>query len=74
MVDILLVEDEAELAELLRVYMEKAGYTVYWAASGEEALDCLQKEPVKMLLLDITLVWMVLQCAGKCADAAVYPF
>lgn len=28
MVDILLVEDEAELAELLRVYMEKAGYTV----------------------------------------------
>lgn len=58
MVDILLVEDEAELAELLRVYMEKAGYTVYWAASGEEALDCLQKEPVKMLLLDITLPGM----------------
>ena len=28
MTDILLVEDEAELAGLLRIYMEKAGYTV----------------------------------------------
>ncbi len=39
MTDILMVEDERELAGLLRIYMEKAGYTVRWAASGEEALD-----------------------------------
>lgn len=58
MTDILLVEDEAELAGLLRIYMEKAGYTVQWAVSGEEALDFLHKDTAKMLLLDITLPGM----------------
>ncbi|MDE5698511.1 MAG: response regulator transcription factor [Lachnospiraceae bacterium] len=55
MYDILMVEDEAELAKLLKLYIEKAGYTVQWAVSGEEALGCLQKGNAKMLLLDITL-------------------
>lgn len=55
MFDILMVEDEKELAELLQIYMEKAGYTVKRASSGEEALACLEKEAAKMLLLDITL-------------------
>lgn len=34
MYDILMVEDEEELAGLLRIYMEKAGYVVAWVASG----------------------------------------
>lgn len=55
MYDILMVEDESELADLLSVYIEKAGYTVGRAVSGEEALACLKNETVKMLLLDITL-------------------
>lgn len=56
--DILMVEDEEELAKLLKLYLEKAGYTVQRAASGEEALACLRKQTVKMLLLDITLPGM----------------
>lgn len=55
MYDILMVEDEEELAGLLRIYMEKAGYAAAWVASGEEALLWLQREKVKLLLLDITL-------------------
>ena len=55
MYDILMVEDEKELAELLSIFIEKAGYTVLRAASGEEALICLGKEQAKLLLLDITL-------------------
>mgnify|MGYP002074428766 FL=1 len=58
MYDILMVEDEEELAGLLRIYMEKAGYAVAWVASGEEALLWLQREKVKLLLLDITLPGM----------------
>lgn len=58
MYDILMVEDEVELADLLSLYIEKAGYTVQRAASGEAALACLQKGAVKMLLLDITLPGM----------------
>lgn len=56
--DILMVEDEKELADLLSVYIERAGYKVWRAVSGEEALACLQKEAVKLLLLDITLPGM----------------
>lgn len=55
MYDILMVEDEEELAGILRIYMERAGYAVEWVASGEEALAWLQREKVKLLLLDITL-------------------
>lgn len=56
--DILMVEDELELANLLSIYIERAGYTVQRAASGEEALVCLRKGAVKMLLLDIALPGM----------------
>ena len=55
MYDILMVEDEKELANLLSIFIEKVGYTVLRAASGEEALACLEKEQAKLLLLDITL-------------------
>lgn len=55
MYDILLVEDEKELAELLKIYIGKAGYTIYLAASGEEALACLKTHEVRLLLLDVTL-------------------
>lgn len=55
MYDVLMVEDEEELADLLRIYIEKAGYQVERAASGEEALACLRTKSVKLLLLDITL-------------------
>ena len=47
MYDILMVEDEKELANLLSIFIEKAGYTVLRAASGEEALACLEKEQAK---------------------------
>ena len=58
MYDILMVEDEEELAELLSIYIERAGYKVQRAASGEEALARLQKETAKLILLDITLPGM----------------
>lgn len=58
MYDILMVEDEEELAELLSIYIERAGYKVQRAASGEEALTCLQKESAKLILLDVTLPGM----------------
>lgn len=55
MFDILIVEDEKELASLLKIYIERAGYTVQLVMSGEEALDFLKNSTAKMLLLDITL-------------------
>lgn len=58
MIDILLAEDNVELAELIKTFLVKAGYQVFYVTSGEEALEYLKQESVKLLLLDIMLPGM----------------
>lgn len=55
MKDILLVEDNAELAELIRTFLVKNGYSVHHAVRGEDAVRYLKKQKVRLLLLDIML-------------------
>mgnify|MGYP002509706892 CR=1 FL=1 len=55
MTDILLVEDHVELAELIAAFLKRAGYQVVKKTSGEEALDFLEKDRTKLILLDIML-------------------
>jgi len=54
---ILVVEDEAHLAEGLRFNLEQEGYSVDVAGSGEDALDRLvkRKEEFDALVLDVML-------------------
>jgi DNA-binding response OmpR family regulator len=52
---LLLVEDEPSIGSLLRTYLQRAGYSVIWVRSGEEALAELGRHPVRMVLLDIGL-------------------
>ena len=52
---ILIVEDDRNLAGLLKYNLEKAGYGCIHAASGEEALDELKRHAVSLVLLDIML-------------------
>lgn len=52
---ILIADDEDEIRDLLRLYLEKDGYTVLEAADGMEALNMLRKNPVSMVLLDIMM-------------------
>ncbi|MCI6468051.1 MAG: response regulator transcription factor [Faecalicatena sp.] len=58
MKDILLVEDNRELAELLQTFLEKDGFTVYSVPTGEEAQAYLKENSVKIMLLDIMLPGM----------------
>lgn len=55
MTDILLVEDHTELNELMRIFLEKEGYSVKGVCSGEEALEFLKTEKVKLIVLDVLL-------------------
>lgn len=55
MKDIVLVEDNEELAHLIQTFLVRDGYTVCRVSSGEEALAALCEEEVKILLLDIML-------------------
>jgi DNA-binding response OmpR family regulator len=52
---VLVVEDELSIAELVRVYLERDGYAVVWARSGEEALAEIGRHPVRLVVLDIGL-------------------
>lgn len=55
MAKLLLVEDELALAEVLKVKLEREGYTVVHAADGEDGLEKLRSEKPDIVLLDIVL-------------------
>lgn len=57
---ILIADDEAEIRDLLRLYLEKDGYEVVEAADGAQALSALQeaslqKEGIDLVILDIMM-------------------
>ncbi len=55
MVDILLVEDNNELAGLMSSFLLKEGYSVFCARSGEEAIAFTDSENARLVILDIML-------------------
>ncbi len=55
MVDLLLVEDNLELAGLICTFLKKDGFSIINVESGEKALEFLEKDVAKIVLLDIML-------------------
>lgn len=55
---VLLVEDEENIAQLIRSYLGAHGFRVVWVRSGEEALTELERHPVRVIVLDIGLPGM----------------
>jgi len=58
MKSILLVEDEENIADMLRGFFERDGFRVFHAFTGEEALERLKTRPVSAVLLDLNLPGM----------------
>ena len=52
---ILLIEDEKDIAELVRYNLVKEGYAVTHATTGEEGLRLARAEPPGLILLDLML-------------------
>jgi DNA-binding response OmpR family regulator len=52
---ILIVEDEPSIAEVVGLYLRRAGYQVQVIADGEAALTSMQRELPDLLILDIML-------------------
>lgn len=52
---ILLVDDEAQLVELVKMRLEANGYQVLTAYDGKEALDVAKKEMPDLIILDLML-------------------
>jgi len=49
---ILIVEDDAPIARLMQIHIEAAGYKARCCADGNKAIDLLQEEPWKLVVLD----------------------
>jgi two-component system, OmpR family, alkaline phosphatase synthesis response regulator PhoP len=52
---VLLVEDEENLASLVGAYLEQEGYRVIPVGTGAEALQVIDAEPVRLVVLDLNL-------------------
>src|SRR6476661_9597655 len=52
---ILVVDDERNIVDLLRLYLEKEGYGVITAADGEQALALHQRHEPDLVILDLML-------------------
>jgi DNA-binding response OmpR family regulator len=52
---ILVVDDEANIVELVRLYLQQEGFRVLEASDGSAALEVLGKERPDLLVLDIML-------------------
>ncbi|WP_026884660.1 response regulator transcription factor [Clostridium akagii] len=55
MSNILIIEDERNVAEILKAYLEKEGYKVYCKDKGLEALELFCKVDFKLVILDLML-------------------
>ena len=51
----LIIEDDRNIAELLRLYMEKDGFSVRVAGDGRDGLRLFEDDPPSIVLLDLML-------------------
>jgi len=55
---ILICDDERDIVNALRIYLEAEGYDCICCYEGESALDELEKKDVQLVLLDIMMPGM----------------
>ncbi len=72
---ILVVDDDTNICELLRLYLEKEGYDVTIANDGESAVKKFQEDSPSLVLLDIMLPvldgWQVCREIRKFSDKPI---
>ncbi len=54
-VKVLIVDDDTNICELLRLYLEKEGYSTVIANDGEEAVEAFKNNSPDIILLDVML-------------------
>lgn len=72
---ILVVDDDLHICELLKIYLENDGYTVYTAHDGQQAVEMFQNKTPDLVLLDIMLPkmdgWQVCREIRKTSNAPI---
>ena len=57
-INILVVDDEKEIADLVEIYLVSDGYRVFKAENAKEGLDIFDRENIHLALLDIMMPGM----------------
>ena len=57
-INILVVDDENEIADLVEIYLVSDGYNVKKASTAEDGLRILEEEDIHLVLLDIMMPGM----------------
>jgi DNA-binding response OmpR family regulator len=52
---VLVVDDEPSVQEVARAYLEREGFIVHSAMTGEEALAAIESKPPQLIVLDLML-------------------
>ena len=52
---VLVVEDDKEIREGVRIYLQSQGYEVFEAADGIEGLEVIEKEEIHLAIVDIMM-------------------
>ena len=52
---ILIVDDEREIADLVELYLQNEGFTVFKYYCAADALACAERETVDLAILDVML-------------------
>lgn len=72
---ILVCDDDKNICELLRLYLQKDGFAVSIANDGEEALEKFRNDPPELILLDIMMPkldgWQVCREIRKKSDCPI---
>jgi len=70
---ILIVDDDASLAEMLQLVLRQEGFETTWCASGDAALEVFRTMPFDLVLLDLMLPGLdgVAVCRTIRADSGV---
>lgn len=56
--NVVIVEDDEDIAESIRYNLEREGFRVRVAATGEDALNLILEQPPNLILLDLNLPYM----------------
>lgn len=55
MIRILIVDDDSNIRELLKIYLQSEGFKVYEATNGEEASNLLLRQQINLAIVDIMM-------------------
>ena len=55
MKNILIVDDERDIVNALKIYLSDPDYKLYEAFNGKQALDIVEKEDIHLILMDIMI-------------------